>query len=445
MCYFTQRRNVMTHMKMDLHFARTIAGGFVVLAVLLGLSGAGRARAAESPAGKADARSGSATSQERQAQAGSGSAKLPPRLADTPVGSAVEAYDLGASLLDAGDLKGAEAAFRKSFDMAKKVGIDFAPPHEGMARVHLAREKLAEARYESQVATELDPSWVRGWLVRGLVAEQEGDDEVALAWYERGLIVEPTNEDLGKAAVALFERLGRTAEASRLAARQRKLRIESGKEVAPRPPAGQPEHAATLSEVEAGPQGRARRRMAQFFAEQPTPEDPALLAVFAESLLTRGALAVLATADGRSSLSRLVGGAPDDIESQFRSPGDVAGRPEAAWINRALLNGVMEALPDGGFHPDRPVTRQTFALWVEETIARSRRGSDVFRLYRGQPSPFSDLPNTHYAYNAARIVVDLGLIAPRQGSRFALDEPLTLDEGIVALKNFVPALAAGRE
>lgn len=415
-------------MEMDLHFARTIAGRFVVLAVLLGLTGAGPARAQDTP-----------------------------RLADTPVASAVEAYDLGASLLDAGDLKGAEAAFRKSFAMAKKLGIDFAPPHEGMARVFLAKEKFAEARFESQVATELDPSWVRGWLVRGLVAEKEGDDEVALAWYERGLMVEPTNAELGMAAVTLLDRLGRPAEAKRLAERQRRLRAESGLEPAAgagadpdgrpgsrgdsREEAGRPTDAAG----EPDPFPVARRRLAAFFSEQPTPGDPALLAVFAESLLTRGALAVLATADGRSSLARLVGGAPDDVESQFRSPEDVAGRPEAAWINRALLNGVMEAFPDGGFHPDRPVTRQTFALWVEETIARSRRGSDVFRLYRGQPSPFADVPDTHYAYNAARIVVDLGLIAPRAGGRFGLDEPLTMDEGIAALKKLVPALAAEGE
>jgi hypothetical protein len=441
MCYFTQWRKPKTDMEMDLHFARTIAGRFVVLAVLLGLSGLPGPPAVV-PAGARES---------------------PPRLADTPVGSAVEAYDLGASLLAAGDLKGAEAAFRKSFAMAKKLGIDFAPPHEGMARVHLAKEKWAEARFESQVATELDPSWVRGWLVRGLVAEKEGDDEVALAWYERGLMVEPTNEELGGAAVALLERLGRTGEAARLVERQRRLRATRGEEshlgsrggsgaAGSTPATGAPGEMRTpaaggeaAAGEGAGPHGVSRRRLATFFAEQPAPEDPALLAVFAESLLTRGALAVLATADGRSSLSRLVGGAPDDVESQFRSPEDVAGRPEAAWINRALLNGVMEAFPDGGFHPDRPVTRQTFALWVEETIARSRRGNEVFRLYRGQPSPFADLPNTHYAYNAARIVVDLRLIAPRAGGRFGLDEPLTMDEGIAALKKLVPALAAEGE
>jgi hypothetical protein len=432
MCYFTHWRKPMTRLEMDLHFARTIAGHFVVLAVLLGLEGLPLAIPA-------------------------GAQGSPPRLADTPVGSAVEAYDLGASLLAAGDLKGAEAAFRKSFDMARKLGIDFAPPHEGMARVHLAKEKLSEARYESQVATELDPSWVRGWLVRGLVAEAEDDEEVALAWYERGLMVEPTNEELGGAAVALLEKMGRGGEAKRLAERQRKLRIESGEPVAPRPAAdraaparddsGRPtrDDRAAPARDDSGPDALARRRIATFFSEPPTPEEPALLAVFAESVLTRGALAVLATADGRSSLARLVGGAPAEVESQFRSPGDVAGRPEAPYINRALLNGVMEAFPDGGFHPDRPVTRQTFALWVEETIARVRRGSDVFRLYRGQPSPFADVPNTHYACNAARIVVDLGLLAPRPGGRFGLDEPLTMDEGIAALRRLVPALAAGGE
>ncbi|TPW09759.1 MAG: hypothetical protein FD129_2103, partial [bacterium] len=80
------------------------------------------------------------------------------------------------------------------------------------------------------------------------------------------------------------------------------------------------------------------------------------------------------------------------------------------------------------------------SLWAEETIARLRGNSKVFSLYKGTPSPFSDLKSTHYAFNAARIAVDLKLIQPDPDGRFDPDRPVSMDEGVAAVRNFVPAL-----
>ena len=88
------------------------------------------------------------------------------RMMEAEPTTAVEAYDLGVAKLELGDLKGAEAAFKKSGALAGKLGIDFAPPHEGMARVLLKKNKLIEADFEGRTATELDPAWLRGWWVR---------------------------------------------------------------------------------------------------------------------------------------------------------------------------------------------------------------------------------------------------------------------------------------
>jgi len=77
-------------------------------------------------------------------------------------------------------------------------------------------------------------------------------------------------------------------------------------------------------------------------------------------------------------------------------------------------------------------------------IARLRGNEKVFDLYRGSESPFTDMKSTHYAYNAARIVVDLKMVTPEAGA-FEPDRPLSMDEGVAAVQRFVPALAgAGR-
>jgi hypothetical protein len=376
----------------------------------------------------------------------------PPVMSTAEPTTAVEAYDLGHALLLAGDIKGAEAAFKKSGQLAAKLGIDFAPPHEGLAWVYLKKKKLTEADFEATTATELDPTWLRGWLVRGKVAEFEENDEMALVWYERGLTFDATDEELGAAAKDLLLRLNRPQGAKALEERQREARRERDRARAARPAmpgaiavpsdsaAGAVGAGGTSATAAGGPEALARRRLEPFLGEDLAAATPALLAVFSQETLTRGALAVLITGNGQGSLAKALDGEAGVVDGAFRTPKDVAGRPEAYWINRALSLDLMTKLPDGTFRPDEPVTRQTLALWAEEMIARLRGNSKVFKLYRDTESPFSDVKATHYAYNAARIVVDLGMVTPTDGA-FEPDRRVTMDEGVAAVSRFVPALA----
>ena len=368
--------------------------------------------------------------------------------------TAVEAYDIGVAKLENGDLKGAEAAFKKSGQMAGKLGIDFAPPHEGMAWVMLKKKKLAEADFEGRTATELDPTWLRGWLVLGKVAEYEKNDELALVYYERGLAIDLTDQELGAAAMDVLRRTGREQQALTLENRQRAAQQAAASRgragtMPPGPPVenGMPdvvadggESARDATPAAPEPFPKARQRLAPFRAPDDPPDSPALLAVFEQDVFTRGALAVLITGNGKGSLSKALDAQSGELDGAFRPPSDVGGRPEAYAINRALTMDLMATLPDGSFRPYQPVTRQTLSLWAEETIARLRGNSKVFSLYKGTPSPFSDLKSTHYAFNAARIAVDLKLIQPDPDGRFDPDRPVSMDEGVAAVRNFVPAL-----
>lgn len=344
--------------------------------------------------------------------------------------SPVELYDQGVALLARGDDKEAEKVFRRSMSLARRSGIDFAPPHEGLGRVLLKRGKLAEAYLEADHAAELDPAWSAAFWVLGQIAEREKNDEMALVRYQQGLGRDPNNSEIRAAAAALLHRMGREREASEVESAMPRPR--------PRPSGGAP---APADSAASAPFEAARERLRPFFPENSAQLGNPILAVMSGPLLTRGALAVLLTADGRHSLARGLESSMADLDNSGRPPEDVDGRPEEGYIVRALMLGVLETLPDGLFHPDDPVTRQALALWVEETIARLQHRDDVFRLYRGEPSPFPDLPDGHYALNAARVAIDLGLIRQVDGGRFAPDRPLTMDEGIGAVLRLVPALA----
>ena len=357
-------------------------------------------------------------------------------IADERGESPVELYDQGIAFLEDGDEKNAEEAFRRCQNLARKSGIDFAPPHEGMARLLLGRGKLVEAGLEADHAVELDPNWAPAFWVLGRIAEAEKNDELALVHYQRGLIADPNSPELRNAAVDLLRRAGREREAAELEEAARKPKRTVARKSAPAPADG-----ATA----ASPLELARRRLEFFFPGQATRLPDPLVAALAGPLLTRGALAVLATGDGGHSLARGLESSMADVEGFHRTPVDVKGRPEEAWIEKALALGIMENLPDGQFHPDGPISRQALALWVEETIARLRHSDEIFRLYRGRPSPFLDLPAGHYACNAARVAVDLDLLAPRPDGRFGPDEPVSMEEGITAISRLVPAMAGRRD
>lgn len=365
-----------------------------------------------------------------------------PRLAlESETRSPVTLYEIGVSRLVLGDLEGAETSFRLSLGRATAIGIDFAPPHEGIARLLLARGKLDAARFEALAAIELDRTWTPAYLVLGKIEEREGNPETALAHYQRGLVLDPVNDDLSAAAVELLRKMDRDREATDLEERVRRLRARAAVSAPTATPGGAPQlpaSTAPAAPAEAPPvdslTAATRTALRPFFPEVVEKLSPRLLAVFQQPRLTRGALAVLAVGDGDHGIGRLFERSAGSRDGADQPPEDTRGRPEERWIHRALAGGVLETLPDNTFQPDQSLTRAALALWVEEMVERVRRDPGVFSLYRGQPSPFSDIPADHYALNAARLVTDLKLLPPVAASRFGLDDPVSVSEGIRLLE-----------
>lgn len=365
-----------------------------------------------------------------------------------PNASPVSLYEAGLAQLDAHALDAARRSFIASLALARRSGIDFAPPHEGMARVLLEQGKLDEATYEANAALELDRQWTPTYLVLGRIAEREKNPELALAHYQHGLVVAPDDEALTTAALELLRGEGRHREADELARQAREVAGEEGKSApagAGRPGGAPPapgSAAAAPGGVAASDDSLAtatRRLLAPFFPDDVGQLGPRLLAVFQQPRFTRGALAVLAVGDGKHGLGPAFDRTIGARAGNDSPPRDIGGRPEEAWVGRALRVGAIEPLPDGTFQPDQVVRRLALALWFEETIERLRNDRRVFSTYRGQPSPYPDLPDTHYGLNAARLAVELGLMAPRTDGRFAPDDAVSMGEGVAALRR-LPAV-----
>src|SRR5512140_524703 len=144
MSYLTQSHNAMRGFEMEMRFARRLRNANRLTPLMLVL-----AIAATVFVGGC-----------------AGSRKAPEPVIDGGTGtSAVELYDVGAGQLLAGKLAEAEQTFRSSLALARKSGLDFAPPHEGLARIALKRNNVRDAEAEAARALALDKYWLPAYWV----------------------------------------------------------------------------------------------------------------------------------------------------------------------------------------------------------------------------------------------------------------------------------------
>jgi len=99
------------------------------------------------------------------------------------------------------------------------------------------------------------------------------------------------------------------------------------------------------------------------------------------------------TADGRTDYAHLV------VSEALRN------------ASRAELRGLV--IRDGRFHPDRTVTRETFAMILEDLLYRGSGADETRREHFGNASPFPDVAATRVSFNAVMTAVSRGLMAAR--------------------------------
>ncbi len=92
-------------------------------------------------------------------------------------------------------------------------------------------------------------------------------------------------------------------------------------------------------------------------------------------------------------------------------PGDIKGHWAEGWIKEMLDYGVMDLNPDGLFYPDEAITRANYALAVQRLLVVATRDNSLETRYFGEsPSRFSDVPSTHFAYNAMALCTERGIM-----------------------------------
>lgn len=98
-------------------------------------------------------------------------------------------------------------------------------------------------------------------------------------------------------------------------------------------------------------------------------------------------------------------------KSPSSNPPDSKGHWAETWINQMTNLGVLQISPDGKFYPDEVISRAEYAVAVQGLLVLATKDPDLEVRYFGEsPSRFSDVPSSHYAYNAMALCSERGIM-----------------------------------
>lgn len=114
--------------------------------------------------------------------------------------------------------------------------------------------------------------------------------------------------------------------------------------------------------------------------------------------------------------------------------------PNGAWYEQAVCalaaEGFLLGFPDGTFRPEAGITRAEFAAIVVRIEANSE--------FSAAPNKFTDVPNSHWAYEYINTAADKGWILGYENGSYKPDSPITRAEAVTLL-NRVLGRAADKE
>ena len=112
------------------------------------------------------------------------------------------------------------------------------------------------------------------------------------------------------------------------------------------------------------------------------------------------------------------------------------------WIKDMIRYGVMNVEPDGNFYPDDKINRATYALAVQRLLVVATRDESLETKYFGEnQSRFSDVPSSHFAYNAMAVCTERGIMqVDMMNNRFNPTGDVTGADALLIIRNLQNSL-----
>jgi tetratricopeptide (TPR) repeat protein len=110
--------------------------------------------------------------------------------------------------------------------------------------------------------------------------------------------------------------------------------------------------------------------------------------------------------------------------------------PSIETVLKLQIRG-LEAGPNHKFEPEKLITKGEFALMLEDILVKVTGDEKLATKFLGATSPFPDVRNDHYAFNAIMIATSRGFLeADKATGEFKAGEPVSGADALLAIREF---------
>ena len=307
-------------------------------------------------------------------------------------------YKLGERRLEEGDFKGALSAFGRSIKLDPKFAIGWG----GLGYSQANLGEIENGKKSVDKAVTLDSKDARIWVWRGrygTVAKRDKDwlEKVEKNFY-RSLEILPGNEKaeyyLGVAYLQSYNFKAAESQFSRVVEKRGRLAKKANEN-----------WELCQKIVRASPGTLAGKKI----AIQPEITRADLAVLFAEELklseIFQQRTPLSASMEFKSPKEMM----KESVKSSI--PADIEDFWAKPWIVEVIELGVFEVDPSGNFNPKKKITRVDYAMAIQRIIARISNDESLESRYFGETtSRFTDVPTTHFAYNAIALCKERGMM-----------------------------------
>ncbi len=314
----------------------------------------------------------------------------------------------------------------QSFERAKALDADYLPAYVGLGLAYMGKGDYETATKHIQGAIKKEEAYAPAYVALGRVYAAQGKYKDALKEFERAQDVDKHNADAYFYQGQTYTQMGKPDQAE--AAYASALRIN-------------PTHTAgnALEELQK-----------QKFAQAISPEYDVIATATA---INRGDLAALFTVElnlEQKATSKIPQETrwrpPPSLMGKRDNPQDVVIIPDIAnhwakgYIQTVVELDIMDVYPDGTFRPNEPMTRANFALFIQTILGKALGDETLPTKFIGQTSPFPDVPNSHFAFNAIMVTTTRGIMPAKLNGLFGLTETVSGADALLTIRNLKEVL-----
>lgn len=340
-------------------------------------------------------------------------------------------YSQGLRLLKNNQLKDAAVEFQRATDLDP----NYPGGYVGLGLVYAEKEKFKEALEYVDKGLSKSDKFVDGYVAKGriLVQQRKGDDWLkdALKEYNKALKLHPNHEGalfyIGMAYKAAYEFDNAATAFSQVIGIKGDYAEQADSEY------------ALIQKIQRAAPGT---KIGMKIVLIPEIDRADLAVLFVEELKL---LDVVSKKKPKVYDTEFK--APTDptavqkTAQQSTVPADIEGHWAKTWIESVLNTGIIEAFPDGTFHPDEKIVRANYALFLQNIMILVTGDASLATKYLGTDSRFPDVNSTHYAYNAICLAVDRGIMqADTMDGAFHMADTVSGADALLIIRKFQNAL-----